>query len=898
MDKDIKKKVLKEIHQLDPNGEIVKIDEVGKKIIFNSKIKGHHKVKFEDEGYVRALLVVRLVKEKNYPIESIVLEEGYRVGSDAKQKNPFGDVYVQNSKDNSTYLFIECKEPNEYDSKLENIETQLFNLASLHQSENKGIVKYLVYYSIDEVNLEDKLIMIDYGKFKTYSEWINSDSKYELNTIPKEYGVAKRAYYGRVSSETDGLKPLNKKLDAVSFNKEKNRLHDELWGGGSSNYNDVLFVLMRLFTCKIYDELTTPSGRPYDFQIYYNDGVQEPLMDTFRRLTILYKDAQLYLLNQENKYVADDPNGDYTATFIDLEKVGLNKVIEAVRILEGISLTGNDVNEDILGDFFESIITNEFKQDKGQFFTHWMLCMFIIEALDIKGEVIRRIETASSSPRGVNYNEILPYIIDPSCGSGTFLLQVVKVISNHYLSVKNTLNLNPFIKDRIDRWFNLDEENKQKINNWANEFVYGIEPNTDLATAAKLNMIFHGVNDAHIFTNDGLASFEDYRSSNPVIQANNKLNQFRVEEFREKPNYEMNGKFSFIISNPPFSLIMNYINTTYRDRFIYADKKNSENLFIERWWQLLENGGKLGVILPDSIFDTTENKYIREFIYRYFKIDRIVSIDKTAFQPFTSTKVSILFATKKTEQEVKDYEQLWLNYSKEYSKLYNHPVKKYILENDELRGKINRALKKKKINIQFNDKLLCTSKYREFQKELIKLLSGIEVSEPIRILDESFEQLFENKGLKAEYKLLVNIEKFIEENELSTFDYESTDEFIKEYVLDYYSEPTHKTVEHLLETNYDDVLKISKQDYPNWDMSLAKKKKEWHCNMWWVFRKVSEQMDYVYDSIGVENIGYKRTKRGIKYIKNDLMTLDSNKNVVINTQNPSTVLDYIFKGRE
>lgn len=161
-------------------------------------------------------------------------------------------------------------------------------------------------------------------------------------------------------------------------------------------------------------------AKTYAFQINYLDGVQEPLMMTFKRISVLYKDAQTYLLNQENKYEAPDADDNYVATFIDLDKVSLNKIIEAVRILEGISLTGNDINEDILGDFFESIITNEFKQDKGQFFTHWMICLFIIEVLDIKGDIIRRIKAASNNGRGVNLNEILPYVIDPSCGSGTF----------------------------------------------------------------------------------------------------------------------------------------------------------------------------------------------------------------------------------------------------------------------------------------------------------------------------------------------------------------------------------------------------------------------------------------------------------------------------------------------
>ena len=37
---------------------------------------------------------------------------------------------------------------------------------------------------------------------------------------------------------------------------------------------------------------------------------------------------------------------------------------------------------------------------------------------------------------------------------------------------------------------------------------------------------------------------------------------------------------------------------------------SSENLFIERWYQVLKENGRLAVVLPESVFDTTENKYI------------------------------------------------------------------------------------------------------------------------------------------------------------------------------------------------------------------------------------------------------------------------------------------------
>jgi type I restriction enzyme M protein len=46
-----------------------------------------------------------------------------------------------------------------------------------------------------------------------------------------------------------------------------------------------------------------------------------------------------------------------------------------------------------------------------------------------------------------------------------------------------------------------------------------------------------------------------------------------------------------------------------------------------------------------------------------------------------------------------------------------------------------------------------------------------------------------------------------------------------------------------------------------------------------------------------ENVGYKRTKRGEKPMPNDLYQSDENGNVIIDTENPKTILDYMRKSK-
>ena len=77
----------------------------------------------------------------------------------------------------------------------------------------------------------------------------------------------------------------------------------------------------------------------------------------------------------------------------------------------------------------------------------------------------------------------------------------------------------------------------------------------------------------------------------------------------------------------------------------------------------------MGIVLPESVFDTSENKYIRLFIYKYFVIKAIVSLPQVTFAPFTTTKTSILFAQKKTSRDIDKWNTVWQAKSNEYSRL-------------------------------------------------------------------------------------------------------------------------------------------------------------------------------------------------------------------------------------
>ena len=74
----------------------------------------------------------------------------------------------------------------------------------------------------------------------------------------------------------------------------------------------------------------------------------------------------------------------------------------------------------------------------------------------------------------------------------------------------------------------------------------------------------------------------------------------------------VNGEFDVVVTNPPFSLDVPGLDSysTHAATFLYHEQANSENLFLERHYQLLREGGRLAVVLPDSVYDTADNRYI------------------------------------------------------------------------------------------------------------------------------------------------------------------------------------------------------------------------------------------------------------------------------------------------
>lgn len=653
------RKLIEKYIQTQPIKVVTKLDLDSNVIQYGGIIQGREiKVITGDEELSRAYLITRLVNELGYPSDCIEIEHEYTAGRPHTITSRI-DVIVRDRHGNA-FLFIECKSPQEYASivKEDVIEEQLYKVAGMEETDGrKHKVKYLVLYTTGEARDEvfDECLIINKDNFPVYSDW--EKGRDFSNKIPAGYGKSLKVPYVKGSA-----KDLDTSFTNEMIAQLQSDLHNVLWGGGGTDDNEVFSSLVNLILAKIQDEDEKDDGQKYDFQsLCYESGggAFETNKQLFDRINMLYRRALRAKL-----YISD--GDELSKSFVvDTKKFALSKLKYAVQKLEGLSFVDgkNSLSgKDILGDFFEGIIRNGFKQSKGQFFTHVNVVNFMLYGIQADRLAIKRIRE----------DLVIPYMIDPSAGSGTFLIGYMKFITrNIKYRNQNSSGYNKAlgtarnVKDRVlTDWFYPD----YRENRWAQTFIYGTEINFNLGTATKVNMILHGDGSTNIFVKDGLLPFDRYEKETApnVLHDSAPDNLYGAKGL----NFNANGRFDLILTNPPFSVDLDPdTKKTLKRNFLFGDKKNSENLFVERWYQLLREHGRVAAVLPESVFDIAENKYIRVFLFKYFNIKAVVSLPELTFEPFTPTKTSILFAQKKARQEIDVWNQEWNDASRLWQRL-------------------------------------------------------------------------------------------------------------------------------------------------------------------------------------------------------------------------------------
>lgn len=270
-----------------------------------------------------------------------------------------------------------------------------------------------------------------------------------------------------------------------------------------------------------------------------------------------------------------------------------------INKLQGISLLNS--SQDAKGLAFQKFLSHHEKDGRGQFFTPEPVIDFCVEMMQPKP------------------NET---IIDPACGSGGFLMSALKYLQ------KNNADLNT-----------------KKI---VSKNLFGLDINKSIARIAKMKLLLEANGKTNVLCTNSLEDLDSL-----------KLTLSHTEGF------------DLILANPPFGAKItntttlskfdlgykwsSYNNEFHKTKSVYPNQ-NAEILFIERCLQLLKEGGRMAIVLPNGNFENPSLDYLRYYIKLKAKILAIVNLPQETFIPFgTGVKTSLLFLEKETPNAIKQY---------------------------------------------------------------------------------------------------------------------------------------------------------------------------------------------------------------------------------------------------
>ncbi|TAE03655.1 MAG: restriction endonuclease subunit M [Bacteroidetes bacterium] len=349
--------------------------------------------------------------------------------------------------------------------------------------------------------------------------------------------------------------------------------------------------LINLIFCKLYDEKFTEPNQ----MVRFRAGINENSQEVEYRILSLFNDVKTNLsevIDQEDRIILDT-----------------NSIVYVVGELQNYSLMNSE--RDVVADAFETFIGHALKGGQGQFFTPRNVVRMIVDILQ-----------PSENDK----------IIDPACGSGGFLVDALKFVWEKVAKKAKKL-----------AWSNkLLETEQLKI---ATNNFRGIDKDYFLSKVAKAYMNLVGDGTTGIFCEDSLEQPQHWKA-----EAQSKIQM---------------GTFDMVLTNPPFGSKIpvtgenklsqyqlgykwkfNTKNNTWQKTNQLKEREEPQVLFIERCLDLLKDGGKMAMVLPNGMLGNEHEEYLRDYMLKKGNLFAIVELPFETFSPNVTIKTSVLFVQK------------------------------------------------------------------------------------------------------------------------------------------------------------------------------------------------------------------------------------------------------------
>lgn len=559
------------------------------------------------EEYVRQTVQKRLINEHKYSKEQIKIEYGVQMGSGKKRADivifPKDSTAEDMKHQDNIWLVVECKKE------------------SIKPSDKGNGVEQMKSYMAACGNCE-------------WGMWTNGMHKEVWRRVRTEHGKYIYEEFNDIPS-ADGTTDENERPNRNTLIRayEDNLLftfktcHNIIYVNEGLQKQPAFFEFLKIIFCKIHDERNLLE--PIEFfttskERNYKDGQAS----VYKRISKIFEEVknrhgQIFDKNDEIKLAPR------TVTYLvaELQKYAL--------------LT---TNIDIKGKAYEEIVGANLRGDRGEFFTPRNVMKMAVAMINPKEK---------------------ERVLDSSCGTGGFVVTAMtSVIDSLREKMEKQYGEEEGWNADVRKAFN------DKISEIAAENYFGFDINPDLVKATKMNMVMNNDGSGNILQLNSLLPPQEWEE-----ETKKKLARALGIMASEIRNHKSLGYFDVIVTNPPFGskipikdqqileqFDIGYIwNKDINGNWFKTDRLQSsvppEQLFIERIIQLLKEGGRTAIVLPDSILGAPGLEYIRYWLIKNTKIIASVDLHADAFQPRNGTQCSILFLQKKTKAEIAEEEK-------------------------------------------------------------------------------------------------------------------------------------------------------------------------------------------------------------------------------------------------
>lgn len=323
-----------------------------------------------------------------------------------------------------------------------------------------------------------------------------------------------------------------------------------------------------------------------------------------------------------------------------------NNFILALRHLNRFNFA--NVDSDIIGTIYNTYVNREEKQKKGQYYTPVPVVDYILDEVGYKqgGAII-----------GGNKK-----LLDPACGSGTFLVRAARrLVETYRNSAAQGQSYNPV-----------------QILEQIRDNLYGFEINPFACYLSEVNLLIQTldlVKDAldrnqmpdlrrfHVYNVDTLA-----RPTGAYYSA--QLNTLLAEETDEVDRIKRRAEgtayangFAFVVANPPYgaklgNLYKNRLKEEWSD--ISFGQPDTFVFFLKFGTDLLARNGRLGFITPNTYLMGTNTEKLRAELLKAGRIEQIVDLPKGIWHD-ANVDCVLLFLAAETDETKRRAQQVKIN---------------------------------------------------------------------------------------------------------------------------------------------------------------------------------------------------------------------------------------------